>query len=654
MKLFENQKRFSFLLDGNDGFSFPHTVQVSKDGNVTQTVYDFECGLRITNIATKYDDFGGYEWVNYFENTSDTPTGIISQLYDCDAFLPMEHEQVYNGSAYMPRYESATKIYSPAGSSGTRFEFNCEIDALEGHWPKNHILVGHTKKYATSGGRSSNNEKAPFFNIHKNGAGYIVAIGWTGQWNCEITRDTDNVRVRSCIEDTSFRLLPNEKFRTSSVVILPYEASYIESQNKWRRFVKKHFSIIGKEGRPAQGPLFASFWGGLSTDSCLEKIEIIKENKFPVEYIWMDAGWYGDTSPTPDEYEGDWWKFTGDWRVSKKSHPDGLLQVREKIHQAGMKYVLWFEPERVRKNVPIASEHPEYFLSYSDDSENHLLDLGNEKAWNYCFDTLCDYIEKLRIDCYRQDFNFTPLGFWRENDAEDRRGISEIKHINGMYRLWDALLERFPNLLIDNCASGGRRIDIETLRRSIPLWRSDLQCPANYDVEGTQNHGQSFPLWLPYSGTGSGRSLDEYRIRSSYAPALTTNYFYSDKEKYDDIEKMHAFIAKYFEEFKKVRPYLTEDFYPLTELSMKNDTWCANQYHNPDTSCGIVQIFRRPDSPYESAYLKLYALCEDSEYVFEDVDGGSFIAKGSDLLDGNFAFTVKEKRKAKIYFYKKK
>ena len=118
-------------------------------------------------------------------------------------------------------------------------------------------------------------------------------------------------------------------------------------------------------------------------------------------------------------------------------------------------------------------------------------------------------IEKLNIDCYRQDFNFQPLEYWRNNDASDRRGITEIKHINGLYKLLDALLDKFPNLLIDNCASGGRRIDIETLRRSIPLWRSDLMCPANYDIEATQCHNLSYNMWIPYSGTSSGRLYDE-------------------------------------------------------------------------------------------------------------------------------------------------
>ena len=113
-------------------------------------------------------------------------------------------------------------------------------------------------------------------------------------------------------------------------------------------------------------------------------------------------------------------------------------------------------------------EQPEYFLGDGNPEPwNNLLDLGNEDAWKYIFGTLSGLIESIGIDCYRQDFNFAPLGYWRHNDAEDRRGIHEIKHINGLYRLWDALLGRFPHLIIDNCASGGRRIDIEMLRRSI-------------------------------------------------------------------------------------------------------------------------------------------------------------------------------------------
>ena len=75
-----------------------------------------------------------------------------------------------------------------------------------------------------------------------------------------------------------------------------------------------------------------------------------------------------------------------------------------------------------------------------------------------------------------------PRPFWDAADAPDRVGISEIKHITGLYAMWDALIARHPGLLIDNCSSGGRRIDLETISRSMPLWRSDLQCWPNFNA----------------------------------------------------------------------------------------------------------------------------------------------------------------------------
>ena len=448
--------------------------------------------------------------------------------------------------------------------------------------------------------------------------------------------------------------MPGEKIRTSSVVMMPYHGDVVDSQNKWRRLVKENFSLIGKEGRDRFGPLCAGIWGGMKTQSVLDRIEKIRENGLPFEYIWMDAGRYGiDTKPSPDEFEGDWWSRTGDWRVSPNVHPQGLKDVSKAAHDAGMKFLLWFEPERAVKTTPAAINHPEYFLpSDNPNEQNCLLNLGNEEAWEYCYKLLSKLIEELNIDCYRQDFNFSPLAFWRRNDAPDRRGITEIKHVCGLYRLWDALLGKFSHLIIDNCASGGRRIDIETLRRSVPLWRSDHQCPANYDVEASQCHNLSFNNWMPYSGTGSGRGYDEYRIRSSYAAALTTNYAYSERENFCDTDEKVDFLKKYTEEYLKVRPYFSEDFYPLTEMSEKLDIWCAMQFNRSEEGDGIIEVFRRENAPYETARFMLRGLNRSADYLFHDADGGEFRLSGKELAENGIKITVPEKRKAKIYFYK--
>lgn len=653
MDFLKNNRRFDFVYGGIPFSEQMCHISQSQTGNVLTTVYTLADGLRITNIATKYEH--AYEWVNWLENTSDKPTQIISELYDACVTLPLPHEEPVEVIAFRPAFQDKTAVYAPVGSTCSAFDFHAFPDQMVKHDYVGHIPPGVKKTYATSGGRSSE-KHAPFFNVHKDGKGYIFAVGWSGQWNCFLERTPDEILVKTKIEDTHFCLLPGEKVRTSSFVMMPYEGTVVQSHNQWRTLVKEHFSLIGKEGRDQYGPLCAGIWGGMKTTSVLERVHKIREYELPFEYIWMDAGWFGGkTMPSPDEFEGDWWFHSGDWRVSPNTHPGGLKDVAAAIHQAGMKFLLWVEPERAQKDAPELVAHPEYFIP-SDDEENtnQLLNLGNEDAWNYSFRTLCNLIEEIGIDCYRQDFNIPPLPYWRKMDTKDRKGMTEIKHVNGLYRLWDALLEKFPHLIIDNCAGGGRRIDIETLRRSIPLWRSDFQCPANFLLEGTQCHNLSYNAWMPYSGTGTGRAYDTYRIRSCYSPALTTNYSFSERETFgDDPEKM-VWLKKQLEEYLRVRPYMSEDFYPLTEVSDRTDIWSAAQFDRPSEQDGIVQIFRRENSPYETARFTLYGIDSIGSYVFTDADSGDEIkVSGETLLREGLCVTMHEKRSSKLYFYKK-
>ena len=646
------QKRLDFLYDGVPFSELACTTEQTESGNELTTVYTLKDGLKITNVLTRHGD--AYEWVNWFENTSATSSGIVSNLLDCSADFPMPHEEFFNRKAWQQNFEDVTQLYIPSGSHWAYDEFTNYPHRMDDVRFIGQAAPNRSRKYACTGGRSSETT-APFFNVHFQGMGYIFAIGWSGQWNCEIRRHEDGLLFKSGIEDTNFRVLPGEKFRTSSIVIMPYEGTVIEGQNKWRRLVRKHYSLVGQPGRDEYGPLCLSVWGGMTTQAVLKRLETAKKNDLPYEYLWMDAGWYGiDTAPTPDEFEGDWADHTGDWRVSPLIHTNKLKDVADAVHAAGMKFLLWLEPERVIATTPIVGEHPEYFYEpYNASTKNRLLNLGNPAAWDYCYETLCGLIEDLGVDCYRQDFNMPPLPHWKHSDADDRRGISEIKHINGFYRLWDALLNRFPHLLIDNCASGGRRIDIETLRRSIPLWRSDYQCSANYLVEAAQCHHLGFNRWLPYSGTGSGRMYDTYRIRSAYSPARNTGYAFSEREAFgDDPEKM-AWLRKYLNKYLKVRPLMEEDFYPLTEVNDCLDTWSAAQFDRPSHKDGVLQFFRRDKSPYATANFIFNAVKREAEYTFTDADTDAcFTMSGEELIQNGLTVTLPEKRSSKLLFYK--
>src|SRR5205823_8017603 len=127
---------------------------------------------------------------------------------------------------------------------------------------------------------------------------------------------------------------------------------------------------------------------------------------------------------------------------------------------------------------------------------NYLLNLGIPAARQYVTDMISRLIEEDGVTCYRQDFNTDPAPFWKAADAPDRVGMTEIRHIEGLYAYWDELVARHPGLWIDNCASGGRRIDLETISRSIPLWRSDLQAsPDFFSQTAMQNQTHGLGLW---------------------------------------------------------------------------------------------------------------------------------------------------------------
>ncbi len=659
MEFLKQSDRLSFLYDGVDFREWNPVKEQTVKENEVITAYIFADGLKVTNHARKHEAWGAWEWFNTLENTGSENTGILSELWDCDARLPVDHREPREKTPWMPSKERDLFVLNPNGSTTVdEWDFYAHLDD-GGVKYKGFLFPNSTPmEFHPIGGRSSDGN-APFFNIHQAGKGYVVALGWSGQWNAAISRTENFVCLRSKIEDTHFRLYPGESIRTSSVLIMPYEGTVEDGQNRWRRLIREVISPV-KEGCGAL-PLALSIWTGTPSAEIIRRTEYaIEECKIPFNYLWNDAGWCGaDTLPTSNEYSGDWAEKVGDWEISPLIHPNGLQDVADKIHSYGKKYILWFEPERVRKTAAFARKHPEYLLSANSDdptskiSKNYLMYLGNEDAWQYCYGFISDMVERLGVDCYRQDFNFSPLPFWRQNDTPDRVGITEIKHTLGLYRLWDALLERFPGLLIDNCASGGKRWDLETLRRSIALWRSDAQCPADPNPEVSQAQLMNFAWWMPYPGAGSGRVYDTYRMRSAYTTSLSTTYSYSANEHFGSDPAQVSWLKERCEEYLCLRPYFDGDVYHLTKPLKDESSWCAVQWDRPETKDGMIQVFKREKSPYTEAWLALRKIDPSATYRITDLDGGEWKVNGAELAEQGLKLVIREKRVAKIYFYRK-
>jgi alpha-galactosidase len=286
-------------------------------------------------------------------------------------------------------------------------------------------------------------------------------------------------------------------------------------------------------------------------------------------------------------------------------------------------------------------KHPEWLLGKKD--HDRLLFLGNPEARAWLTDHVARMIAEQGIDTYRQDFNFPPLDIWRANDAEDRQGITEIQHITGYLAYWDELRRRFPSLLIDTCASGGRRLDLETLRRSVPLWRSDYA----YDPPAMQQLTYGLALWMPYFGTGFN-STDPYIFWSQMTPAPGIGL---DIER---IESDAAQLRKLTAGWRSIAGLYYGDYYPLTPYSTEPTAWLAWQFNDPAAHKGMIQAFRRPESPFESARFQLSGLEPDAVYAVRDLDSGAQTKQtGKVLMETGLAVNIPHRAGAIVLEYSK-
>ena len=587
--------------------------------------------LKITRCRKFYGS--GEECVCWFENTGEKDSFLLEDLCDADAVLSVSAAQ---SSCTNGKNDAVTKLFGAKGSDWSRSEF----------MPfSNELCAGKTLRFSGSGGRPSQ-ATLPFFDLNGGNAGYILAIGWTGQWFAEFSAENGEVRVRCGVEKLSFRLRPGEKIRTGSVFILSYRHGQNAGHNAFRRAI---LSALGMKAGD-RAPLSLSLWGGTTSSYMCSAIERAKQFGFCADYVWIDAGWHGNSSNLcEDEFTDEWSKHTGDWRVNPSLHPDGLQRVAQAAKRAGSRLLLWFEPERAHRCVPAVSAHPEWFLQTEGDDFRNLLRLGDPSAYAYILEVLSSRIKALGVACYRQDLNMDPLPLWEKYDGEERKGILQIQHVLALYALWDALKARFPGLRIDNCSSGGRRLDWETTKRSFPLWRSDFLCAFDAPPEGAQVHGIGLSWWLPISGTGTKAELtDRYDFRSVYAAALNIRFFTYENRASANLEP----LAELLKEYTRIRSFFTEDYYPIFGFDESNSVWGGWQYHSPTRDAGILCAFRRPDCGKDSVIVRPEGLNRDKVYQLVSMDGlPSALYRGEELRNNGLRIFSPERKSSRLFVY---
>ena len=616
---------FSFIYGGKRSDSFIKNWKFSKqklnptESNAEVTIFTYtepSGGLSVKCTLTSFTDFPAVEWVLRFSNPSAKNSPIIEKTCAIDySFFSQETGKFI--------------LHHSKGSNAAVNDFQPFDEPMQ---------IGKNSYMTPVGGRSSDDTAFPFFNIEMPGQqGIVVAVGWTGKWFADVVqKDEKSVSLKSGMENMHLSLHPKEEIRTPKICLLFWKGEdRMMGHNQFRRFILAHHTRKINGSNP-ELPLSVSFeldgapfpctvHTCITEASAVAHIKRYQQFKFTPELFWIDAGWYSGCGW--DKENGEWPQNVGNWTVDKERFPNGLKPVSDAAHAAGAKFLVWFEPERVYKGTQIYNDHPKWLQSLPN-SDSYLYDLGNPEARIWLTDYLTEFFKKEGVDYYRQDFNFDPMPYWKNQDAPDRVGISEAKYIEGLYAFWDSLLVRFPNMIIDNCASGGRRIDLETTSRSTPFWRTDLE----QNSTGSQNHSYGLNFYLPLHGTALNKT-GNYYVRSSLGSNAIITWSV-DGSNNETIETYQKYIA----DFKRFRPYFYGDYYPLTvahKRYMNNNSWLAYQLNRPEQKDGLALAFRRDRFTEESMIIKLNGLVTDAQYELFYEDNGVRITKsGKELTDG--------------------
>ena len=603
------------------------------DCNMVQYVVEGqnEGGLSIRAEYLEYRDFPVTEWVVTLTNRGKADTPIVSDV----------------------------RLGGRIACEGAVLEYGngdtCTPDGY--HFFKTPVDVAMR---LTPNDGTSCNGAFPYMTIHTADCEIRAAIGWPTKWAADITPAEGGITF-ACGQDRCHTVLhPGESFRTPRLNLMAYtsEDAPYRGINLWRAWYLTH--ILPRENGQGIGPKLClhyfmadgkpEFTGATEQNQIHALSEYLRRGMKP-DVWWLDAGWY------PCNYD---WPRTGTWRPDPARFPNGLAPLGKACEDNGVQLLLWFEPERVRGGEELEQNHSEWLLYQRDENGNavgdRLLDLGNDEARGWLIDHVNALIKESHVAIYRQDFNFNPAPIWAQNEADDRIGMLENRHAVGYLAYWDALILANPGLWIDSCASGGRRNDLETMRRAVPLHYTDVGY-GHHPIKQKQ-HREMFE-WIPYfrahnynwdlpDGTygGANNGIDEFGYQNAVTPAVTSMIeFYHPDEIYEVGRRFHPIWRK------AAGLELTYDYYPLTVCRKDASDMYAMQFDGDNE--GFIQIIRNVQVEQGQITLKNLHLDPSKSYIFTDeLNGRTFTEEGKVLAEKGFS-DVLSPRSGVIWFYKK-
>ncbi|MDQ8248102.1 alpha-galactosidase [Enterococcus faecium] len=360
---------------------------------------------------------------------------------------------------------------------------NYEWQQLSGAWGRERTIKSRTLQQGIQSIEStrgiSSHQHNPFVTLKRKntdenqGEAIGAALVYSGNFLIQAEVDTwDVTRLQVGINPFGFnwKLNPGEIF-TAPEAILVYSSKGLNAMSQTFHQLFRKRLARGK-WREKDRPVLINNWEATYFDFDEEKLVNIAKKAFDVgiELFVLDDGWFGERE---NDCAG-----LGDWHVNPKRLPRGIGSLSEKIRSFGMKFGLWFEPEMVNKDSELYRTHPNWIISTPNRKPNHgrnqyVLNFGLDEVVENIFDQMCKIIDESNLDYIKWDMNRPLTDVFDSHLLADQQGEVFHRYVLGVYRLYEKLITKYPNILFESCSSGGGRFDPGMLHYAPQAWASD-------------------------------------------------------------------------------------------------------------------------------------------------------------------------------------
>jgi len=521
---------------------------------------------------------------------------------------------------------------------------NRELDLihLNGSWAKERQLtrekVNTGIKVLDSKRGSSSHHQNPFVALvdptttEFQGDAYGINLVYSGNHETVIQKDPyDQTRVITGLNSFNFswQLGAGETFQTPEAVMVYSSNGLNELSHTYHDLYNHH--LIRGEAKLKERPTLINNWEATYFDFNEEKVmKIVEEAKaLGIEMFVLDDGWFGGRE---DDFTS-----LGDWTETEGKIACGLENLSQKIHEKGLKFGIWFEPEMISEDSDLFRAHPDWALGVpgrgrSLGRNQFVLDFSRQDVRDNIYQQMTSILDRIPIDYVKWDMNRNMIEVYSVLLDSENQGEVSHRYMLGLYEFLEKLVTNYPEILFESCSGGGGRFDAGLLYYMPQTWTSD-----NTDAVARLKIQYGTSLAYPISSMGAHVSaIPNHQTERKTSLATRGNVAMSGVLGYElDLTQLSTEEKKEIKEqvnfYKQHRQLLQfGTFYRLKSPFEGNDTaWMFVSKNQEEAMVFYYRVLTEASAPLTT--LKLVRLLEDENYEFD----GKMIA-GDELMNIGF------------------